>query len=705
MSVSGFRAFSQTVHFQLDADVILVDGPNGTGKTSFFDAILWGLTGQLSRLDDPGQGPVSLYSKSGQASVQLVLADHDGTTLEISRLHSGEHESLNLVAGDQEFTGSEANIELLRRVWPAATATDNAMTVLATALTRSVYLQQDLVREFLERDSAESRFEVIAELMGAGRLNEFMLELERASRAWSRARAEPAQRVQELSRRLSNLETRSETLSDRVDQAPTLSENWDSWWATTLNFGLPMEIPSFGSMGRESLIEQALGFLRGERQTAERRAHQARTLLADMNAMTPPSQDDQAKARGLEEEARRLQEELAPLHRELARLQAEAARERAEMVRRKGEMDELRTLASIALRHLEGNCPTCGQAHDENNTRHRLESLLGSVTDEPAQAASKAAAEVAQTMAQIEQKLNENRSQLGELQSKLRGAELAAQEFESRLRDLGIDDQNNARDRLEQLAELEEGRSRALDSQYRQGEALTLTMTRASEVAQRVELQRDLANVSQSLASAKDELAKHDDTGELAKRILAELREASEELVSREVKRVEPAVARIYSRMDPHPAFKTVELLTSFSRGHGRITAVVGDAERNVVEKNPLPLFSSSQLNALAVSVFLGLNLGISSPPLEAILLDDPLQSLDDVNLLGLIDTLRRTKALRQLVVSTHDHRLSDLLQLKLRPVGEGESTLVISISDWTREGPSILQSSLPTSVESSQVA
>jgi hypothetical protein len=29
-------------------------------------------------------------------------------------------------------------------------------------------------------------------------------------------------------------------------------------------------------------------------------------------------------------------------------------------------------------------------------------------------------------------------------------------------------------------------------------------------------------------------------------------------------------------------------------------------------------------------------------------MLDDPLQSLDDVNLLGLVDTLRRTKALRQ---------------------------------------------------------
>jgi hypothetical protein len=42
-------------------------------------------------------------------------------------------------------------------------------------------------------------------------------------------------------------------------------------------------------------------------------------------------------------------------------------------------------------------------------------------------------------------------------------------------------------------------------------------------------------------------------------------------------------------------------------------------------------------------------------PPLESAILDDPLSSLDDINLLGLIDLLRRTKDQRQLFVSTHE--------------------------------------------------
>lgn len=69
-------------------------------------------------------------------------------------------------------------------------------------------------------------------------------------------------------------------------------------------------------------------------------------------------------------------------------------------------------------------------------------------------------------------------------------------------------------------------------------------------------------------------------------------------------------------------------------------------------------------------------------------MLDDPLQSLDDVNLLGLVDTLRRTKALRQLIVSTHDRRFTNLLQRKLRPVGDDGRTSVFEFSDWSESGP-----------------
>ena len=69
-------------------------------------------------------------------------------------------------------------------------------------------------------------------------------------------------------------------------------------------------------------------------------------------------------------------------------------------------------------------------------------------------------------------------------------------------------------------------------------------------------------------------------------------------------------------------------------------------------------------------------------------ILDDPLQSLDDLNLLGLIDLLKRMRERRQLMVSTHDSRFASLLERKLRPVSESQRTILVQLSGWSSEGP-----------------
>jgi len=98
----------------------------------------------------------------------------------------------------------------------------------------------------------------------------------------------------------------------------------------------------------------------------------------------------------------------------------------------------------------------------------------------------------------------------------------------------------------------------------------------------------------------------------------------------------------------------------------------------------------------LSVSVFLGLNLGLRHTPLDVVLLDDPLQSLDDINLLGLIDLLRRTKDRRQLVLSTHDISFGHLLARKLRPSVPEQRTKIIQFDSWSRDGPQVTQSESP---------
>lgn len=73
---------------------------------------------------------------------------------------------------------------------------------------------------------------------------------------------------------------------------------------------------------------------------------------------------------------------------------------------------------------------------------------------------------------------------------------------------------------------------------------------------------------------------------------------------------IDPLLQRIYATADPHPSFRAVRLLTKVARGRGRLNAAVFDPHADLSTDSPETVLSSSQLNALAVSVCLALNLG-----------------------------------------------------------------------------------------------
>ena len=116
-------------------------------------------------------------------------------------------------------------------------------------------------------------------------------------------------------------------------------------------------------------------------------------------------------------------------------------------------------------------------------------------------------------------------------------------------------------------------------------------------------------------------------------------------------------------------------------------------------ESHPALVLSSSQLNVLAVVTFLALNLAVPTLPLQLAAFDDPLQSLDNVNLLGLADLLRRIRGRRQVMISTHDDRLASLLERKLRPIGEAQRTMMIHMDGWSRGGPIVESHDVPPDV------
>ena len=160
---------------------------------------------------------------------------------------------------------------------------------------------------------------------------------------------------------------------------------------------------------------------------------------------------------------------------------------------------------------------------------------------------------------------------------------------------------------------------------------------------------------------------------------------------------IEPLLQRIYASVDPHPSFRAVRFLADTVRGRGTLRTTLDDQVHSLSDVDPAIVLSSSQLNVLAVVTFMAMNLSATALPLELAALDDPLQSLDNVNLLGLADLLRRARNERQLVVSTHDDRLASLLERKLRPVGERQRTTVLRFDGWEPRGPSVSVYEVPS--------
>ena len=91
-----------------------------------------------------------------------------------------------MTVGEVAFRAPAAEAKLIEVLWPAATYTAEPNQALSGALTRAVYLQQDLLRQFIESDSDQDRFNAVGELLGVGRVTELQVQLERARVAWSK---------------------------------------------------------------------------------------------------------------------------------------------------------------------------------------------------------------------------------------------------------------------------------------------------------------------------------------------------------------------------------------------------------------------------------------------------------------------------------------------------------------------------------------
>lgn len=190
-----------------------------------------------------------------------------------------------------------------------------------------------------------------------------------------------------------------------------------------------------------------------------------------------------------------------------------------------------------------------------------------------------------------------------------------------------------------------------------------------------------LGALETELAKRKAQKSEADKIIDLAKDVIRQTREARGRVVRRVFNDELNAVWRdLFVRLAPEepfiPAFAIPEA------GSADVEAVLETHHRRGGKGgNPRAMLSAGNLNTAALTLFLALHLSVE-PKLPWLVIDDPVQSMDEVHIAqfaALLRTLSKQMQ-RQVVIAVHERSLFDYLALELSPAFEGDRLNVVEL-------------------------
>ena len=114
-------------------------------------------------------------------------------------------------------------------------------------------------------------------------------------------------------------------------------------------------------------------------------------------------------------------------------------------------------------------------------------------------------------------------------------------------------------------------------------------------------------------------------------------------------------------------------LLQSYQGGQGVLMENDGESIRFKSpgkEHDILYTMSSGQLSAVLLSFSLALNKIYAGDGIKTVLIDDPIQCMDDINMISFVELLRREFSDCQIILSTHEEDFSNFIRYKFKKYG-----------------------------------
>ncbi len=620
VDLSGFRGYQKAVRFEFAENFTIIDGRNGVGKSTVFDAVEFALTGTISKyLDARASGEsVSDYvwwngdPASSERYVEIGFSDDDG-------FHSIKRTSRDNILLEISQTTN--------RLVDVNRAPKGAMAQLVAA---TIIRDEHIARLSLDLKEGE-RFTLLRDAIGATDAEEW---ISRAQRLASAA----AGRVKSAQSEVDEANVVLQNVSRQIDQARS-------------------------TLPAAAMVLDATSHLQNTLQTAEQGQTLAATarqrvsainrrieLLNDLHSRGQVIEQIRANLAQVEnavgsanEALKRAEEELSTKAREVADVPVSS-----ELSKQARQLEQLVVLGR-ELGRRDGTCPLCTSKVDHEHFEHGLDIAITLAQRLDAEAVLRARQERDRDLAEVG--LAQVQESLRLLTARKDEAQASILDFERRCTDANLERPEEG-DIRKVLSDLEVERADIVGYVgILEAVGVSNFIVRATEDEKtargrisRAEIRIGRARLAESRAKAIHDAA----------------RRAAAETLDQRLDRVLPLMAELYKRMRPHPIWEDIEYSV---RGDVRrfLKLQVGD------QINPQFVFSSGQRRATGLAFLLSLNLSIAWNRWKSILLDDPVQHVDDYRTVNLAEVLSHICAGgRQIICAVEDSALADLMCRRL---------------------------------------
>jgi DNA repair exonuclease SbcCD ATPase subunit len=667
LDLCGFRGCKDHLQIEFGIGFTILSGLNGSGKSTVLDAIEFALTGAISKYEDTSgekgekASDYEWWRGEGQPSdkyVELHLLDEENQGVWIRR-----KPGLVEVRADQEISakGEDALREIL------CDASLNPEASMA-GLCRTSFIRDEFIASHSVDLPEAERFTFVRAAVGAQNTAHLQSKLRKA-RDELKERLAAAEREYVVAR--SRVEEAIERLSAGRGTIPSSATTREFEHQTRRSLRLP------DTATNDELIKAAdaeISLTRIKLDTLSQLL--SRTTNIEDRMASPSFQARRARKDTLENEANIYR---LALERNQDLMQAAET----DYVRLKEGQELISNLAELAkagriLGLRDGDCPLCGQSIEPGSFQQHISEVETEV--QRFGNAISAAIEERSRLHSIE---NVTRKQLDAAEHELVAISAEVESLDRLVSEMGRDARAMYPDLQEWSSESIRGQMEVLSkrlSVLEQGRRLSSFPLLTSDMQSQ---EQELRNRRVAAAISEQKLSKLRRVDDQLKEALDTVKRFSAEAVEDRLAAIKPLFTELYSRLRPHIDWRSVDY------------SIRGDVRRFLslrVDRglNMKFLFSSGQRRAAGLAFLISVALSRPWSRLGTLILDDPIQHVDDFRAIHLVETLAAIRASGyQILCAVEDPNLAELLCRRLRSRYD-EPGLLLEMKYVARSGTQI---------------